>query len=497
MKARIPSAPTVRIGRATLSIEVKDATAAAPDAADTSGSTTAITAVPTTRIQAALDAVFRESFTIVQSNGEAQLRVAIIHYTPADSAIRTLVQKVRLPLKKDGSATKEVEVEQWTAQGHIAVRAEVVDSAGVLVDGFAPQASVKGQAVVSVDGVDRLDRTQMPTSDAVLAKLVDDLVVQFRPRYCPPVTELEVPLAVDEELRAGNQFAKNGDLPAAVKSWEAAVLSRQPTAADRIHNIGAAYEVQAYDMLMRQGELNQIKPYLQRAAKQYSEAAALDPEEKYITRASERVRSAFALIEALDELEQKRQKTLASKTRPSPWPPKATAQAENGYPAGQSGSQDGAGQGTINWPKQGGTAENPDRQGGSSPAVLDPAAEEALAQALNDARPDTPQEKVFRQFVNMRLRAANGPVDDATRKQIESNGPLAYGLTALSSKRVVHQEAQAWAAAQPKIAAYRESFIAFGKDGGISPEERAVLDTLAKSLGLSEEDRKSVEGAVK
>jgi len=283
--------------------------------------------VPVTQIQAALDQVFRESFNIVQANGEALLRVAVVHYTPADSAITRVERKLRTPVTdpatgQQTTAERSVVVEQWVARGQIAIRAEVVDaSTGVLLDGFAPQAAVQATQVVSVDHVDRLDRTQLPASDQVLAKLIADLAAQFRPRYCPPAIELEIPLAVDDELRGGNQLARNGDLAGAAKAWETAVIAKPQNAGDRAHNLGTAYETQAYDMLMKQAELTKVRPYLDRAAKHYAEASGLDPDEKYITRAVDRIRKAAGIVEALDKLEQKRQKSLAAKAQPSPWPP--------------------------------------------------------------------------------------------------------------------------------------------------------------------------------
>ena len=62
---------------------------------------------------------------------------------------------------------------------------------------------------------------------------------------------------------------------------------------------------------------------------------------------------------------------------------------------------------------------------------------------------------------------------------------------------MVHQEAQAWAALQPKITVYRDTFSAFVQDGKMSAEERAALRMLAKNLSLTEADVKSIESGVK
>ena len=133
-------------------------------------------------------------------------------------------------------------------------------------------------------------------------------------------------------------------------------------------------------------------------------------------------------------------------------------------------------------------------------AAIDPAAQEALTAALNDQRADSASETAFRQFVRLRLRSGSsgsGPIGADVKQQVESTGPLAYSLSALQAKRVVHQEAQAWAASQPKITVYRDTFAAFVQDGKMSAEERAALRTLAKNLSLTEADVQSIESGLK
>ena len=99
--------------------------------------------------------------------------------------------------------------------------------------------------------------------------------------------------------------------------------------------------------------------------------------------------------------------------------------------------------------------------------------------------------------MRLRLRSGHGPVGDEVVQQVESTGPLAYRLPALQAKRVVHQEAQAWAALQPKITVYRDTFLAFVQEGKMNAEERAALRTLAKNLSLAEVDVKNIESGVK
>jgi hypothetical protein len=123
--------------------------------------------------------------------------------------------------------------------------------------------------------------------------------------------------------------------------------------------------------------------------------------------------------------------------------------------------------------------------------------QEALEQVLNDPRPDSAQEKVFRTFIRLRLKALPTAVTDDVKRQLEAIGPAAYSLTALQSRRVIHQEAKAWTALQPKLTIYRESVTAFAADGKLSPDERAALQAMAKQLGLAPEDASAIDASIK
>jgi tetratricopeptide (TPR) repeat protein len=493
LKVKVPTAPGVRIGRASLAIEVKDSGIPAVPA---QGST-ADPSVPLSQLQAALDQVFRESYMLLQSNAEASLRVVITHYTPAESRIDALTQKMRVPAppNPDGTAVidpqtgqalvieRAVAVEQWTARGQISARVEVVDSTGVLIDAFAPQATIRATQVISMDGQDRVDRTQLPTNDQVKAKLIADLVVQFVPRYCPPAVELEIPLAVDEALRAGNKQAQAGDYAAAAKMWQEAALKDTADEGDRLHNIGTVYEAQGYGVLLKQGSPSDAEPYFAKAGKQYAAAAELDPKEKYLTRASDRVRKAMGLVQAIRDLEGKRQQSLAAKASPSGVQQVVFTPSPSPAPA------------TFTETPQPTASVFTPVQPAVAPAV-DPVAEEAIQKALTDPRSDTGPEAQFRQVIRLRIRASQVEVSEEIRKQLESTGAVAFSLSPLQSRRVVHQEAQQWAQLLPKLGIYRDTYAAFAQDGKITPEERQALGTLGKNLGMADGDVKGIESAI-
>ena len=534
MNAKLANPPAVRIGRTSLSIDVKDgnvtptaggypmAGGGFPGAGGMpSGQPIGAfdPSLPLTQVQAALDQHFSESFTIAQSNGEASLRIAITHHTPAESRIDQMTQRARVPAPPNPDGTprfdqfgnpemlqRDIVVEQWSARGQLAARVELVDGSGALLDSFAPQASVRATQIVSADGQDRLDRTKLPPSEQVRDKLIADFVAQLVQRYAPPAEAVEVPLAVDDELRAGNKMAKDGDFEHAVESWTSAVMKKRENIGDPIHNVGVVHEVQAYDMLLRQADPAKIAPYLERAAKQYSEASAADSKEKYFTRASDRIRKAQQRLTRFTELEAARQRAITAKAQPSPWPPGSQPQQQPPPPVVHQPEaqppppqQQAPGVPVSSFaPTAAAPAEQPAPQAAAAePAAVDPAMQEALEQALKDPRADNAQEAAFRQFARLRLKAAQAAPTAELTTQLHAAGAAVYKLTALQARRVVYQESTAWSALQPKLAMYRDSAAAFAQDGQITAEERAALVTMARNLELTDADVKAIESTLK
>lgn len=470
LKATVPSAPQVLIGHRLLLIDVKDASGVN---------------APVTALQARLDQSFAGWFQLVQSSGETSLRVAVTHWVPAEAGPVILKQQVRVPINNpDGtpgidpqtgghaSQVQEVAVESWVIRGEIALRVELVGGSGSLLDAHTARASIKSSVVISVNGQDRVDRTQLPTPDQALEKLVTDLAIQIQTRYCPPPRIIEIPLAVGEELRKGNKLAREGRFADAVRSWEAAAEAKRNAQADRLHNLGALEEAQAYSLLMGQEDYSKVDASLQGAAERYAAARDLDPREKYFERAALRIRDARTLVDRLKVLAASRDRALRTKTQPSGWPPGTAAAVALIAPA------------EVLAVAQPSSAD-------------DSLAQDAVKQALNDPRPDSEAEVLFRNFIRLRLRAVPTPASDEASRALSAMGPSAYSLSPLQARRIVHQETTTWSAIQPNVAAYRNTFAAFAQDTRISPEERSALRTLGANLGLSVAEIALLESAFK
>jgi len=115
---------------------------------------------------------------------------------------------------------------------------------------------------VSLDGVDQVDRRQIPEQNQIVGILIDEVARQFAKHYNPGVEEVEIPLSISDEQKSGNKLAKVGDFGGAVQSWQATIPRKLDMMGDRAHNPGTVYEVQAYDMLQQRQDPVRVDEYL-------------------------------------------------------------------------------------------------------------------------------------------------------------------------------------------------------------------------------------------
>lgn len=156
--------------------------------------------------------------------------------------------------------------------------------------------------------------------------------------YAPePVEAL---LAVDGELKPGNQLAEEGRFEAALSEWEGKRYKGDKEAA-RLHNVGVAHEALAYAFPPHAAEhLGE----LQKAHEFYRAAKALDPGEKYFKDPLDRIelslRYAEAAVQQRAELERQSESRAARGAAPAR--PLSSAQPK---PSGASARATSAGTG--------------------------------------------------------------------------------------------------------------------------------------------------------
>ncbi len=394
---------------------------------------------------------------IASTQPETLVRITVSSYDPIKTQCTTLQRTVTLRDPTTGQPVQQqIPVEVWEGSGLLALRIEVVEpGSNRVVDGFATSDSFSKRGQIGVNGRRTVDPAQLPIADEIWQQLVKNVTEPMLARYGVSEERVEFLLAAEEELRPGNQFAKNGNWRVALAKWQEAEFHKRPAEASRAFNIAAAYEALAYEALLKQNP-EAGATLLTQAEQHYQRAMELEPREKNFQAAGERLRKASAEFN----------RTLA-----------------------QEASRKEQGQ------RQRAELEAVAAQEESARRRAETEAKDQLkkVESFEAKRADTAVESSFRQLARVRLRAQNGPISEDDRSRLIALGEQGYKLAQLAAERVVYQESRSWVDLQPKIASYREMFAVLSGDKRITPAERAALNDLAKSLDLATDDVKEIE----
>lgn len=396
-------------------------------------------------------------FKIVSAQPETVLRLTVASFDPIKTQQTTLQRSTNVRDPATGQAvTQQIPIDMWEGMGRLALRIEVIDPAtNRVLDGFATSDSYTKRGQVGVNGQRTVDPAQLPIADAIWQQFVKTVTEPLQARYGFTEEKVEFVLAAEEDLRPGNQFAKNGNWKLALDKWENATFRKKPAEASRMFNMGAAHEALAYEALRTQSAAA-ATPLLNKANQLYMKAMEMEPKEKQFQAAGERLRK--AAVEFNRGLAQE----LSVREK---------ATAEQTY-AQQVEQQQRA------------------EQAAQAAAVI---AQQERVRQFESTRADTAPEATFRKLARVRIRAQNGPASDDERTKLIVLGQQVYKLQPPEAERIVYQESKQWAELLPAIANYRETFAALYGDKRITPSERAALIDLAKSLGLSADDVRDIE----
>jgi tetratricopeptide (TPR) repeat protein len=330
-------------------------------------------------------------------------------------------------------------------------RVEVEDSSGKSLDfTFMPGDVYKSKKEISVNGVLQPDAKSLPDEREIRNLLISNTAVKFTGRYRKTYDSLTVDLACSDELTPGNRLVEDSyntrykNWAGALRLWEAVKMKKKEYEGDRLYNMAVAYEALAFEAFDASGAPEDADPQFDKALELYQRAMTVDPEEKYIQRAAERLQISKNNLRRAKEQRDVREQEL------------------------------------------------------QSPLKL-VHAEEAALQQLEDSRrramerseeADADEEKVFRTYVRARLGSV-AILDDEELDKVVSYGRERFMLDEERTFRVIYQET----VRKDKVGQYREDFEIFAAKGVVTKNDRDALNVIAKSLALTADDVKTVESA--
>jgi len=435
-------------------------------------------------IRRAVEAALTPSF-IISNTAETIFKIYVVNYELdikeyTQNEERSIVVRQSCTTNASGGQSctpvteqRIVPVKYWDATANMSWRVEVKDSSGNLIDsGFNPGDIYNSKKEVSINGVSQLGSTSLPDAAQIKSQMISRTAMKFKTaRYLKTYSDLSVDLACDDELKPGNTLVadlkdwaagtrtklKNQDWEGALKLWETATMKKKDAEGDRLYNMAVAYEALAFKTFDASGVPEDADPQFDKALELYQQAMALDPKEKYIQRAAERLQTSKSNLRRAKEqwasLEQN------EKTK------QEIAQAK---------------------------AEERRREEEERQKI-----EEAVR--LAKARPeseDTSEEKIFRTY--LRARLANMDVLDDNEVVTMAQGK--FKLNETQALRVFEQEIDRLnqeVVHQENIKKYAEDFelFIFATNGVITKDERAALNAIAESLSLTADDIKTAESA--
>jgi hypothetical protein len=458
---RIPRPPDAYISKRSMRVEVVDPTRQ-------------FAQLPA--LKAAVEQTLQPDFNVAAANPETLFRLTVVTYVRPQSirSARNENRRVvvgRRPKMRNGKVvldrngrpemedvydTRLVPVEYWEGSGRLSARVEALDltAGGSPLHAMSPSHNFAARHEVAVNRVASPGDGRVLSAPEIDQMLLRAIADSFAPAYKDTFDSPKVLLAVDDELRPINQRALAGDHAGALRDYEAVRMKKPKTEGDRLYNIAVMKEILAYEKYQATKNPDDAQALFLDALQTYDQAMRLDPEEKYIVRARQRLET------AKDNFDNAKKVYAAQKLEAL----KLVAEMEAKR------------------------REEDDKRLAEEAKLREEDAKRRAAEIAAANRPDTPQEARFRNAVRLRLRGADPARVDS--RPLEAMG-AALRIAPADSKRVVAQEI----ARLGSLAAYRDTFADLVRDKVVTPEERASLNDLAAGMSLLPEDTKPIEAA--
>jgi hypothetical protein len=152
------------------------------------------------------------------------------------------------------------------------------------------------------------------SEDALQKLLVEQAAARAVAAVCFSPDPVQAMLAVDGELKTGNQLAQSGQFEQAVAEWSRRTY-KGDTEAARLHNLGVAQEALAYKLPVDSPD---HRRHLEQAAEAYRKAHDLDRGEKYFAEPIQRVETSMVYARAAADLMAERARWAAGEGREEP-----------------------------------------------------------------------------------------------------------------------------------------------------------------------------------
>jgi hypothetical protein len=378
----------------------------------------------------------RKEYTIVDRSPDVVVKVSLVSYGPASQ-------------KRYTQTSYGVATEFWESDGIIALEVIALDKTGHPLDSAPVQTDVRKKQQISFNG--NATGFSPPTDSQLEGNLLAAAANYVFRRYTATVDHSAVKLACDDELKAGNDYARAKQWDEASKYWQNAQMKKNPS--DQTYNLAVAKEVLAYEEYSRTQDLEVMLPKIQEALGLYGQALKADPTERYIRDQVDRITAARDHIETarrireVEKLEEQRAGEAAQK------------------------------------------------------AIEDQRALEVklreLQVAVSDTAPDSADEAEFRLLTRSRIGASSGEWSAQEKKEQIGYGQRNFQLSEMRGARVVFQEINRKRDLAQKMKDYQDAFAALVAKGHILPPERAQMVRLQARLGLDQQETKDIESKFK
>lgn len=452
---QIPEPPVAYIGKKTAKIEV----------------TNAIGEISPDQMRSLIEQALAPDIIATDPNPEALFKVHIVSFEQPTAKQYTLSERMQVKVgerpvyNKDGTPKKFlgtpvtepvyeerlVPVQYWEGNGSLSMSVDVLSSSGARLDAFTPHIIFNQKLRLSVGSESTPEAAHVPDQREMIHSLANQLAAQVRRRYATTERPETVLLAIDDELKAGNEMARAGKWDDALNQWAGVTMKKN--ASDRIFNMAVANEMLAYAKYRSTQDMQASFPLFTKAMDMYAQALQADPSEKYIQQAQARITRAKSNMEAA--LKQYQAQSFEAE------------KIAQEIAARQKDEDEIAA--LI---KQG---ENRQGEKGDLPET------------------DSPGEQKFRTYARTHMNNLTGDPSSEQISAMLAAGKDLYSIDSEPGKKIVYQEIGRKHRHDKGISLYRQNLAQFSKNKRLKPEERGILNDISKEYGLGQTETGELE----